>query len=314
MYKRRRFLKQSAIVGSLIPLTAFQTVTDQGTKTNKDLEFHIFSKHLQFLDYEDMAAATKEIGFDGVELAVRPKGHVEPEKVQTDLPRAIQAIKDAGLLSTMMVSGVNHVNDLNENVLNQAAELGVKQYRLGYYRYPKNKSIPQGLQGCISQFEELARLNQSLEIQGVYQNHAGNHVGASIWEIWQLLENTDQSSMGCQYDIRHAVVEGGYSWKTGLQLIHSRISSLVAKDFCWEKVKGKWKVVNVPIGEGMVDFVEFFKMIKALGIQVPMTVHYEYDLGGANHGDKKLVGMKQQEVIAAMKRDLEKLKELWQKA
>jgi L-ribulose-5-phosphate 3-epimerase len=42
---------------------------------------YIFSKHLQFLGYEDMAQAAAEIGFDGIDLTVRPGGHVPPETV-----------------------------------------------------------------------------------------------------------------------------------------------------------------------------------------------------------------------------------------
>jgi hypothetical protein len=33
-----------------------------------------------------MAKAATEIGFDGVDLTVRPKGHVLPDNVEKDLP------------------------------------------------------------------------------------------------------------------------------------------------------------------------------------------------------------------------------------
>ena len=52
----------------------------------------------------------------------------------------------------------------------------------------------------------------------------------------------DPQYLGCQYDIRHAVVEGGYSWENGLRLIQPQINSLVLKDFVWKQVEGKWKV------------------------------------------------------------------------
>ena len=58
-----------------------------------------------------MAAVAKEIGFDGVELTVRPKGHVLPENARRDLPKAVAAIKEHGLTSTnMMVTGFNQVS------------------------------------------------------------------------------------------------------------------------------------------------------------------------------------------------------------
>ena len=45
-----------------------------------------------------MAAVANDLGFDGVDLSVRPGGHVEPDNVETDLPKAIEALADNGLL------------------------------------------------------------------------------------------------------------------------------------------------------------------------------------------------------------------------
>jgi L-ribulose-5-phosphate 3-epimerase len=36
------------------------------------LKINIFSKHLQFLNYYDLAEAAAEMGFDGIDLTVRP--------------------------------------------------------------------------------------------------------------------------------------------------------------------------------------------------------------------------------------------------
>ena len=60
------------------------------------------------------------------------------------------------------------------------------------------------------------------------------------------------------------------------------------KDFKWGKVSGKWKVVNVPIGEGMVDFDTYFKLLKSYGLQPPVSLHCEYPLGGAEKGKYKI--------------------------
>ena len=43
-----------------------------------------FSKHLQWLDIDDLGIALKEAGFDGADLTVRAGGHVEPENATTD--------------------------------------------------------------------------------------------------------------------------------------------------------------------------------------------------------------------------------------
>ena len=99
---RRDFIRKAVLAGSLIPL--IQDNVHAGTRQKplaaSPLKVHVFSKHLQFLNYQDMAAAARDIGFDGVDLAVRPKGHVLPERVETDLPKAVEAIRKAGLSHT----------------------------------------------------------------------------------------------------------------------------------------------------------------------------------------------------------------------
>ncbi len=43
-------------------------------KDQKPFPLSIFSKQLQWLDYDEMARVAAEIGFDGVDLTVRPRG------------------------------------------------------------------------------------------------------------------------------------------------------------------------------------------------------------------------------------------------
>jgi sugar phosphate isomerase/epimerase len=68
-------------------------------------------------------------------------------------------------------------------------------------------------------------------------------------------------------------------------------------------VDGKWEVINTPIGEGMVDFPHFFKMVKELGIGGPVSMHFEYPLtdGPIQEMDPQLA---RKQVSEAMKKDL----------
>ncbi|WP_353721541.1 hypothetical protein [Dyadobacter sp. 676] len=100
---RRDFLVHSALAGSIIPSLAKGTFAQPAAD---DLKVNIFSKHLQFLNYTDMAEVAKELGFDGIDLTVRPKGHVLPEKVETDLPLAVEAMKKVGLAPQMFCTAV----------------------------------------------------------------------------------------------------------------------------------------------------------------------------------------------------------------
>lgn len=311
---RRQFIKNMIIAGSFFPFVKAFSFPEKTAADESPLEIHIFSKHLQFLNYREMAETAAEIGFDGVDLTVRPKGHVLPERVAEDLPRAVEAIHQAGLKASMMTTRVADPGDsTGRKVLETASDLGISYYRMDYFRYRKGESIPESIRHFQEQAKALSELNKKLNIVGCYQNHAGNYMGASIWELWQLLEAADRNFLGVQYDIRHAVVEGGLSWKNGFRLIQPSIKTIVIKDFKWSKKEGQWHLQNTPFGEGMVDFKTYFRMLKEYQVWVPVSMHFEYPLGGTEHGATDLKEEREM-VFRAMRRDLQKVRQMWKDA
>jgi sugar phosphate isomerase/epimerase len=311
---RRNFTKLAAAAVGSIPLMGFANSPFNLATNPKDLIISLFSKHLQFLDYQEMAAAAKEMGFDGLDLTVRPKGHVSPERVGSELPKAVAAMKKYGINPGLMTTNVWDANDvMNQKVLQTASRLGFSHYRTGWLKYPENRTIKESQVNFGQQAAALEKLNKELALVGCYQNHAGNHVGAPIWDLPTILEATNNQYIGAQYDIRHAVVEGGRSWELGLRILKPFIKSIVIKDFKWGLVNGKWQLINTPLGEGMVDFNRYFSLLKKYEINVPVSLHLEYDLGGAEHGVSKIT-IDKREVFEQMKRDLSFLRTAWAEA
>lgn len=313
-YSRRDFTKLSAIGLASLPLLSFQNgITNEVYKSSGKLNVHLFSKHLQFLDYNEMSASAAEMGFDGLDLTVRRKGHVLPENVMEDLPKAVLAMKKYGLVPKMMSTNVwDAHNKINKNVLTTASNLGFTHYRTDWLKYPEDKPIVESQTLFGKQARELENLNEKLGIIGGYQNHAGKHVGAPIWDLLPILELTKGKFMGSQYDIRHAVIEGGESWELGLKRINPFINSIVLKDVKWGVENGQWKPINVPMGEGMVDFERYFSLLKKYKINVPVSLHVEHDLGGAEKGKNKLT-ISKKEVLERIKKDLVYLRKVWDK-
>jgi len=313
---RRRFAKLAALSSLGLGSKKLPASADKRPRWTRPLSIHLFSKHLQFLDYDAMSKVAAELGFDGLDLSVRPGGHVEPENVESDLPKAVEAMADAGLLSIMMTSKVTNASDeLNCNVLNTAADQGIKYYRMGYYEFDGEKTWKENLDGHHEDMAALAELNHEHGLHGAYQNHAGGRVGAYIPDIVYLLEGLDSRWVGCQYDIRHATVEGGKAWPRGVQWLKKYMSTIVIKDFTWAQnpKTGKWAVMNTPLGDGMVDFISYFQLLRKLDIHPVVSLHAEYDLGGANHGDRK-ISIPKKQVYKALAKDLKVLRDLWQKS
>jgi sugar phosphate isomerase/epimerase len=307
--KRRDFLRTSTLAGAgMVAAPAIIGLPGRLAFSAADpWRIHFFSKHLQFLDYDEAADACLKAGMDGADLTVRPGGHVLPENVERDLPKAVKAFRDAGLHIEMMASGINDPGDpLTEKVLKVASDQGIKYYRLAYYRYDHKQSMVNNLERIKVKMKGMAKLNEKYQIHGAYQNHAGSNFGAPVWDLWEVIKDMDPRWTGCQYDIRHATAEGNRAWPLGLRLLKEHIRCIVIKDFRWGERDGRAQEVNVPVGEGIVDYGAYFTLLKELGIQgLPITIHLEYpmfpeeDMG---------LAQKKERAIELMQKDLNALK------
>jgi sugar phosphate isomerase/epimerase len=90
---------------------------------------------------------------------------------------------------------------------------------------------------------------------------------------------------------------------------------VAVKDFLWRRnEKGAWVPGWRPLGEGMVNFRQFFIMLKQAGFAGPIQVHMEYpELGGADRGDRT-VRVPKEKLLEMMRRDVLTLKGLLQEA
>ena len=273
----------------------------------------IFSKHLQWLDYKGMAKVLSEVGFDGTDLTVRPGGHVLPERVEEDLPKAAEALAVQGKKIYMLTTAINDADDpITGRILKTASSLGIKHYRMGWGHYADNRSVEENIRFMQLNLAKLALLNEKYTISGEYQNHSGAasqgiYFGGALWDIAQVLKEIDSPWLGSQYDIYHATVEGANTWPVGFKLISPFVRTIDIKDFKWIERDGKTRSEAVPLGEGMVDFKRFFRLLKEATIQIPISLHYEYPLGGAESGSSGLT-IDRKQVISAMKKDLVTLK------
>jgi L-ribulose-5-phosphate 3-epimerase len=300
---RREFISTLAIAGAAIPFSSTlgsYLPEYAGTK----FPVRLFSKPLDSYEFGFMCECIAKSGIGGIDLTVRPGGKVEPAVVETTFPKLVDEAKKYNLAVDMMVSGIVSATDpYTERVLKTAAALGVKHYRLGWFDYDNKIDIWESLQKTRITLKEIVELNRKYKIHGGYQNHAGARVGGPVWDLHELLRDIPPEFAGCQYDVRHAMVEGANTWILGMRLIAGHIRTLAIKDFTWKTVNGKPQAVTVPMGEGMVNWELFFKTVKELNISGPVTLHVEYPL--LEKGEEKLTLIQQQEIIVGkLKKDM----------
>jgi L-ribulose-5-phosphate 3-epimerase len=293
---RRDFLKSASAFAAA---SAFQEAAQSKGFTG-DICF--FSKHLPKMDAARLAGTVKKLGFSGVDLTVRPGGHVLPERAAEDLPKAVAAIRAAGLSVPMITTALTSASDpAARPILSTAGSLSIPYFKPGYYKYSFT-DVRRELERAMKDFRTLADLGKQYGVQAGFHNHEA-YIGAQLWDVAGTIDQLDPKWAGYYFDVRHAVCEGGSAgWKIAFNLIAPRLKMIAVKDFHWNKTNRGWQPVNCPLGEGMVDWKAYFKMLRQANFQGPISLHLEYDIPG------ETAAAIEDNTIAAAQRDLMFLK------
>jgi L-ribulose-5-phosphate 3-epimerase len=257
-----------------------------------------FSKHLPMLDGRNLGRTVKALGFDGVDLTVRPKGHVEPARVAQDLPGFVEAIRAEGAAVPMVTTDLHSdAEPAARPTLETAAKLEIPYFKTGYYYYTF-ADVRKEIAAAAGQLRSLADLAARTGVKLGFHNHTG-YIGGLVWDIAPTFDTLDPKWAGYYFDVRHAVAEGGDAgWRSAFGLVAPRLFMVAIKDFYWERTAKGWRQVNCPLGDGMVDWPRYFRMLAAAKFHGPLSLHLEYDLPGGT--PEKL----QENIVAAAAKDL----------
>src|SRR6476660_7345389 len=290
---RRQFALAAASTAAAF---AMQSQLIAAPKPAGRYKFCAFIKFLTAIKYDEMADAIAEAGFDGVEVTARQKeAYIHPDRAADELPRLKEVLDKRKLEITILTTDIVRHDEPNaQSMLRAAASLGIKRYRLGFFRYDLKKPILPQLAALQPVIRDIAAMNRDIGIAGMWQNHAGaDMVGATVWDMHSLIKDYPVSEVGCVFDIRHAAVEAGEAWPVYYDLVKPHLSALSVKDFRWEGRKS----IHTQLGKGNVD-PKFFKTLQKSDFHGPISVHVEYlpkDGAQAN--------------MAALKRDFGTLRE-----
>jgi sugar phosphate isomerase/epimerase len=246
----------------------------------------LFTDHLDDFGYSyaEVARMLKQLKVAGPDLTVRPGGLVAPERVADDLPNAVAAFGDAGLTVPMISTGLTSAREPTAAaILKTAGQLGIRYYKLGYFGYDDVARWQSRLDATRKDLASLLELSRRAGVVAGFHNHSGPTVGGALWDSWDLLSGLAPETIGFYFDPAQATIEGGnHAWKLGLARLAPRLVMVAIKDFVWEKTADGWRTRWVPLGQGMVRFGEFFAMLRKIPFEGPISLHIEYDPGGAS--------------------------------
>ena len=266
-----------------------------------------YSQNLIKVPYPELGTIAQQIGYDGVDLTVMDGGHVDPHITNVDLVRAFESVRGAGLEVPMIATTITSMADQTAYpILAITGHTQVHLYRLGFWPWSAVPNtapdIPRRMAQVRGDLTSLLALGRNYQMTAMFPNRAGGYVGGALWDAQTIIGDMDPQWIGWYYDPSQATAEGGVSgWEIALRLALPRLKAVALQDFTWAKATGSaWKMQLCPLGEGVVDWQAFFRILAEARFTGPISVHQEY---------------RAQDELGAMTKDLEfvrkQLKQAW---
>lgn len=282
----------SLSAGAAVTRAVPSALADDAPQPNRPLieRIALFTDHLDDFGYSyaDVAGMLRPLGIAGPDLTVRSGGLVPPERVADELPKAAAAFRDQGLTIPMISTSLTGAGDAAARpILSTMAQCGIGYFKLGYLHYHDSTNWEADVDAERKKLAGLLAIAKEFGVQAGFHNHSGAGIGSAFWDAWELLKPLDPAVVGFYYDPGHAMVEGAkFGWKLNLQRVAPRLKMAALKDYVWEKTASGWQTRWVPLGEGMVNWKEFFPLLVRIPFDGPISVHIEYDPGGATRPER----------------------------
>jgi sugar phosphate isomerase/epimerase len=282
----------------------------------------IYSRHLQWLrTADDVADAAIEMGFDGVNVTVRPyPGHVDPDNVAKELRPFVNTLRNKGLLVRSITTNISDADPAAERIVSAASALGITHYWWGTYRYDLSKPIYEQLDALKPRIAKIAALSEKYKMTAAYHTYSmPGTVGSVMWDLLPLLREFDPKFVGFHYDTGHESHHINGLWEVNLRAAGPYIAALAVKDYAPEQNLGPkgapegpgstsaagngWRTRSVPLGMGLVNLPQLAAALKDIHFTGPIEIQAEYPNGGADNA-QDYITLPRAQVLGAMKRDL----------
>lgn len=222
---------------------------------------------------KDMAENASGLGYDGVELPVRPGYPVSPGNITAMLPEAVRVFESFGI-RIISVAG-----PVEPNSIRACGDCGVPFIRImapipeGMAYYP----AVQGIQGQL--FPLLGELRQA-EVAVLVQNHVGFFVPHAM-ALRELLEPFDPAQVGAAWDPAHEALCGAPP-EMALDMVLPHLRMMNLKNAFWRRLNGPeaprahWEPHWTTGRHGLADWPRIARAIRARGWHGVITCCPEY--------------------------------------
>ncbi len=248
------------------------------------MQFVLFTDNLADLSIVEAVAAAKRAGFDGLDLTLRPGGHVLPENAEMGLAAAQNTAQRGGLSIPMISTGITDADSPHaEAIFAAAAHYGARHVKLGYWAYQPFGTLAREVKSAQEKLARVIALAKKYHVLPCVHCHSGRLVASGGALTYLLLKDFRPEEVGAYVDPMHMTIEGGRSgWELGLDLLAPWIALVGVKNFRWVPAERdklgqqRYRWEYVPLADGQAPLPEFVSYLKQLHYDGIVSLHSEY--------------------------------------
>lgn len=280
---RRDFMRLAALSGvAASSISACETFGTETPSETKDV-FCAFTESFQDWPIEKVCQKFKAAGLDGLDLTVRPGGHIDPKDAKAKLGPAMAAAKKHGVEISMLSTAITDADAVGETILGTCGELGIPRIKLGYYRIARFGKLLAEIDDTRRRLEGVAKLARKHGVLPCVHIHSGEMIPASGPVAYLLLRDISPEEVGAYVDPMHMTVEGGIGgWRQSLDLLAPWIAISSLKNCMWQPQprddRGQipWRVKKCPLADGVAPIPDYLQALRDLDYRGLYTLHSEY--------------------------------------
>jgi sugar phosphate isomerase/epimerase len=233
-----------------------------------------YSQNLIKVGYPQLGLIAQQIGYDGVDLTVMDGGHVDPRITNVDLVRAFESVRGAGLEVPVISTSITTLNDPGAYaIIAISGHTQVHYYRLGNWPWGPSPNVARRLAQVRNDLTGLASAGRQFQMTAMFPNKAG-FVGEAVWDTQSIIGDMEPQWIGYYFD--PSQTGGAANWEIALRLALPRLNAVAVQDFQWVKTGGESKMQMCPMGEGLVDWGLFFRILAEAKFAGPLSIYMQY--------------------------------------
>jgi len=277
----RRKLLQLAMLAASAPLQR----TADATQTKKRVTPSVcaYTEHFQKLPIPEVCRVFKQIGVDGLDLTVRPGGHIEPRNAKRELPLAGKTAKQHGLKIMMLTTAITTPNQQATDILTACRDLGIAKIKLGYHRAGEFGNLSRRMDEVRKSLATIADFAAPFGVLPCVHVHSGPTIPSNGFVLHQLIKDLPPDRIGAYLDSYHMTITGGNGgWRQAVETLKPWIALVALKNFKWHAQKRddigqqRWTTDYCRLADGIAPIPDFIRTVQQAGYKGFYTLHTEY--------------------------------------